>query len=86
MTDFADTTTRWKVGVEVFQFLVQRKRSLVSDGDHAKQSIPLKTDKVRVLVVESVRQDTCWIRWMLRNFLNEGSVVEAEDLFELPVF
>jgi hypothetical protein len=74
-----------KVLIEVRQFQVERERSLSSHGQHADQSFTADRDDICVLVVESIDEGPCRIRWVLRDLFHERLVVEPMDLLKLPV-
>ena len=76
----------WRqVSVQIVQFVVERERPFVMSTDHSHNAPPLHADEVGVVPVELVYQPFVWVLRMLRNLLDEGTVVERVDLLELPV-
>jgi hypothetical protein len=75
----------WRqMAIEIGQLAVKRERPLRAKHDHADESRTTRRDDIGVLVMEAVDEATLGVRRMLRNFLDEGLVVEAMDRLELP--
>ena len=68
------------------QFLIERERPVAAHGQHADEFLVAEADQIGVLGVELVHQPLVGGRLVLRNFLDEGPVIEPVNLLELPVF
>ena len=82
---FDDLAVGWKLGVDVRQLLVERKRSGASPGDHADQHIAIEADRIRVLGIEAVDQPARIVRRVLRDLFDEGPVVQSVDGLDMLV-
>ena len=81
---FADFPILGQVGVDVAQLLVEGKRPVAPQGDHAHDPVLVDGDDVEVLVVEAIDVPALGVGLVLRDFLDEGLVSQLEDLLELP--
>ena len=84
--DFADGPARRQMGIEVRQFLVERERPVAAHGEHPDELLVLQTDEIRVLRVKLVHEPLGGRRLVLRDFLDEGLVVEPVNLLKFPIF
>ena len=75
-----------QVDVEVGQFLVEGKRPVAAHGEHADQFLILQTNQVRVFRVKFIHEPLRGRGLMLRDFLDEGFVIEPVNLLEFPIF
>ena len=74
-----------QVGFQVAQLFVQGEGAAVADADHSHEFGAAPADEVGIFVVEAVDEDAGFVGGMLGDFLDEGGVVEAVDVLELPV-
>ncbi len=84
--DFAERPPLGKVHVEVFEFLVERERPLVAEGDHPGE-LPLRfvdADNVGILFVELIDELPVAVGLVLGDLLDEGFVVQRMDGLDLP--
>ena len=75
-----------QVRIEFRQFLVERERPVAAHGQHPDEFLVAEADQIGVLGVKFVHEPLDGGRLMLRDFLDEGPVVQAVNLLELPVF
>ena len=74
-----------EVGFQAAEFFVQGEGAAVADADHTEEFGAAAADVVDVFVVEPVHQEAGVVGGVLGDFLDEGGVVEAVDVLELPV-
>ena len=84
--DFADRSAGGQVRIEIGNFLIKRERTVAPRRQHADNLLVVETNEVGVLRVKLVHEPMGRRGVVLRNFLDEGAVVQAMDLLELPVF
>ena len=82
-TDLANPAAGRQVTVDVAELFVERERSFVPYRHHADELVAIQRDEIGVLVVETVHQPLLRVRRVLGDFLDEGFVIETENLLEL---
>ena len=82
-TDLADPSVRWKVRIQVLDLRIERERAHPAHGDHSEHPLAATAHDVRILPIEAVDQLTALVRRMLRDLLDERSIVQAMDLLAL---
>ena len=71
------------MGIQVFEFRVQRERTPGTDGQHPDNALLCQTDNISILVVKLIDQTPVCIRGMLGDLLDEGAVIQLVNLFKL---
>jgi len=82
--DLTGLATRREVAVEVRQLVIQGEWPLRAPCHHPDHAPLLHTDPIGVLLVKLVDEPSLGIWRMLGDLFDEGAVVEAMDLGELP--
>jgi hypothetical protein len=84
-TDFAYAAAGGQMGIQVWDFLIEGKRTAAAGGNHANDPLPGNANKIGVFEVEFIHQAWSARGLMLRDFLHEGFIIQLMNLFELPV-
>ena len=83
--DFKDFGVRRQVIVQIGQFAIQRKGTLIARTEHAHQLITLPAGEIGVLGMEFIDQPPLWVGCVLGNFFHKGLVVEPVNLLKFPI-
>jgi len=85
-TDLQSPSAGRKMRVEVGELPIEREGPLAASRDHPDERVPVQANHVGVLALKAIDEPARRIRRMLWNLLDESTVVQPIDGFELPIF